>query len=78
MVLYVENASKNEAMANEYMEHLIKANNSDITTDEVKELMAKAKESASMGKTVNNGKGIDVGYVLSEDNYQYQVIRLYE
>lgn len=78
MVLYVEKASKNEAMANEYMEHLIKANNSDITTDEVKELMAKAKESASMGKTVNNGKGIDVGYVLSEDNYQYQVIRLYE
>ena len=78
MVLYVENATKNEAMANEYMEHLIKANNSDITTDEVKELMAKAKKSASMGKTVNNGKGIDVGYVLSEDNYQYQVIRLYE
>lgn len=29
-------------------------------------------------KTVNNGKGIDIGYVDNDDNYQYQVIRLYE
>lgn len=36
------------------------------------------RNSASVGTTVNNGKGIDVGYVDNEDNYQYQVIRLYE
>ena len=78
MVLYIEKDSEYESTTSEYMEHLIKANNADITTDEVGELMTKAKESASIGKTVNNGKGIDIGYVENEDNYQYQVIRLYK
>ncbi len=78
MVLYVEKNSEYESNVNEYMEYLIKANNSDITTEEVNELMTEAKNSASNGTTVNNGKGIDVGYIDNEDNYQYQVIRLYE
>ena len=78
MVLYVEKNSEYESNVNEYMEYLIKANNPDITTDEVDSLITEAKNSASSGKTVNNGKGIDVGYVDNEDNYQYQVIRLYE
>ena len=65
-------------MKQEYMKYLIQANNSEITTDEVNELMAKAKETAANGTTVNNGKGIDIGYIDNEDNYQYQVIRLYE
>lgn len=78
MVLYVEKESENESMVNEYMKYLIQANNSEITTDEVNELMAKAKETAANGTTVNNGKGIDIGYIDNEDNYQYQVIRLYE
>ena len=58
--------------------YLIQANNSDITDSEVNELMELARDSVDEGKTVNNGKGIDVGYVDSADNYQYQVIRLYE
>ena len=78
MVLYVEKNSEYESNVNEYMEYLIKANNSDITTEEVNELMTEAKNSASAGTTVNNGKGIDIGYIDNEDNYQYQVIRLYE
>lgn len=78
MVLYVEKNSENESSVNEYMEYLIQANNPDITTEEVSELVTEAKNSASTGKTVNNGKGIDVGYVENDDNYQYQVIRLYE
>ena len=78
MVLYVEKNSEYESNVNEYMEYLIKANNSDITLEEVNELMTEAKNSASNGTTVNNGKGIDVGYIDNEDNYQYQVIRLYE
>ena len=78
MVLYVEKNSEYESNANEYMEYLIKANNPDITTEEVNSLITEAKNSASSGKTVNNGKGIDIGYIDNDDNYQYQVIRLYE
>ena len=77
MVLYVEKNSEYEANANEYLHYLIKANNPDITAEEINELLTEAKNSASSGKTVNNGKGIDIGYVDNEDNYQYQVIRLY-
>ena len=77
MVLYVEKNSEDEANANEQLHYLIKANNPDITTEEINELLTEAKNSASSGKTVNNGKGIDIGYVDNEDNYQYQVIRLY-
>lgn len=40
--------------------------------------MIEAKNSAASGKTVNDGKKIDLGYVGNDDNYQYQVIRLYE
>lgn len=78
MVLYVEKNSEYESNVNEYMEYLIKANNPEITTEEVNELMTEARNSVSVGTTVNNGKGIDVGYVDNDDNYQYQVIRLYE
>ena len=78
MVLYVEKNSEYESNTNEYLEYLIKANNSDITSEEVNSLIKKAKKEASSSKTVNNGKGIDIGYIENEDNYQYQVIRLYE
>lgn len=41
--------------------------------------MTEAENSAASGKTVNDGKKkIDLGYVGNDDNYQYQVIRLYE
>lgn len=60
------------------MKYLIKANNPAIATEEVNDLMTEAKDSASSGKTVNNGKGIDIGYVEDGETYQYQVIRLYK
>lgn len=63
---------------NEYLEHLIIANNPDITSTEASELVSGAIDSASAGTTINNGKGIDIGYVEDGETYQYQVIRLYE
>ena len=78
MVLYVEKNSEYESNVNEYMEYLIKANNIEITTEEANSLITEAKDVATTATTVNNGKGIDVGYIDNEDNYQYQVIRLYE
>ena len=78
MVLYVEKDSENAAIVNEYMNYLVMANNPDITITEVEDLMVGARNTALAGTTVNNGKGIDVGYIDNEHNYQYQVIRLYK
>lgn len=78
MVLYVEKNSEYESSVNEYLEHLIQANNKDITSTEVSELVSNAIDSTDEGTTANNGKGISIGYIDNEDNYQYQVIRLYE
>ena len=78
MVLYVDKDSENAAIVNEYMNYLVMANNPDITITEVEDLMIGARNTALAGTTVNNGKGIDVGYIDNEDNYQYQVIRLYK
>ncbi len=62
----------------EYVRHLIKANNNNITDAEIETLLEEAREKSSDGITANNGKGISIGYIENEDNYQYQVIRLYE
>lgn len=78
MVLYVEKGNENEAMVPDYLKALIQANNDTITDDEVEKLLTEAKEKSSTGETSNNGKGISIGYIENDDNYQYQVIRLYE
>ena len=78
MVLYVEKGNENEAMVPDYLKALIQANNDTITDDEVEKLLTEAKKKSSTGETSNNGKGISIGYIENDDNYQYQVIRLYE
>lgn len=78
MVLYVEKNSENESSVDEYIEHLIIANNPDITSAEASELISDAIDVTDDGTTANNGKGISVGYIENEEMYQYQVIRLYE
>lgn len=70
--------SKNEQMALDYIQYLIKANNADITDDEISTLMSKAKEQAPDGKTAYNGKGITVGVLVTEDVIEYQIVRIYE
>lgn len=78
MGIYYYKEKANEQMALEYVKHLIKANNNTVTDEEAEKLIKEAKELAPSGKTANNGKGISVGVVEKEDNYQYQVIRLYK
>ena len=75
MVIYVEKGSEFASDATKYLEYLIKANNPEITTDEINELVDQAKKTAN-DTTANNGKGIDIGYVEDEETIQYQVIRL--
>lgn len=78
MLLYVEKSSKYESDATQYIKHLIKANNSEITDSEIDALLEEARTKSNSGKAANNGKGISIGYTEKEEAYQYQVLRLYK
>lgn len=78
MVIYVDKGKKYESDAITYVKYLIKANNSNITANEINKLLEEAKQKSIDKKTSNNGKGISIGYIEKDDNYQYQVIRLYK
>lgn len=78
MFIYV---SKNTEYENEvitYTKHLIKANNENITDNEIELLLKEAKEKSASKTTANNGKGISIGYLEDKNMYQYQVHRLYK
>lgn len=75
--LYLKKDEYNEDTALKYVRNLIKANNYDLTEEEITSLISEAKEKSSEGKTSNNGKGVSIGYLDKEDYYEYQVIRLY-
>lgn len=57
---------------------MIKANNSEITDNEIETLLEDVKTKTNSGETTNNEKGISIGYTESDDTYQYQVLRLYK
>lgn len=69
--------SKNEEMALNYIKNLIKSNNQSFTDSEITELMTKAKEQSIDKKTANNGKGITVGVLTTDEIIEYQIVRLY-
>ena len=77
-LLYVDKTSKYESDAISYIKHLIKANNSNITDNEIDSLLQEAKVKSTSGKTANNGKGISIGYIEKNDSYQFQVLRSYK
>ena len=77
-LLYVDKTSKYESDAISYIKHLIKANNSNITYNEIDSLLQEAKVKSTSGETANNGKGISIGYIEKNDSYQFQVLRSYK
>lgn len=77
-LLYVDKTSKYESDAISYIKHLIKANNSNITDNEIDSLLQEAKVKTTSGETANNGKGISIGYIEKNDSYQFQVLRSYK
>lgn len=77
-LLYVDKTSKYESDAISYIKHLIKANNSNITDNEIDSLLQEAKVKSTSGETANNGKGIFIGYIEKNDSYQFQVLRSYK
>ncbi len=76
--LYFHKDKYNENEAHKYVKCLIKSNNYDLTDEEIDNLIKESKELSSKKKTSNNGKGISVGFLEYEDNYIYQVIRLFK
>lgn len=76
--IYIEKDNYNEEIAVKYAKNLIKANNYDLTDEEIENLIKEAKELSPKKETSNNGKGISVGFLEYADHYIYQVIRLYK
>lgn len=75
IAIYYPKKTKNEALALEYVKHLIKANNNNLTNAEIKELITEAKKLSKDKKTANNRKGIFVGILETETHFEYQVTR---
>jgi len=76
--IYFNKDSYNEEAALKYVKSLIKANNYELTEEEINKLIKEAKELSSKKQTSNNGKGISVGFLEYDEQYIYQVIRLYK
>lgn len=76
MLLYVGDSYKDEDKVLEYAKYLIKANNNELTDDEIKTLLDDAKELSESGQVAKNGKGITVGYVYVDGHYEIQVARI--
>ena len=76
--IYTTKDSQPEEASIEYIKFLIKANNENVTDEEIDNLLEEAKELSSSKTNAVCGKGITVGYAENKDNYQYQVVRLYE
>lgn len=77
MTIYVQKDNKYEEDVIEYVKHLLSANNTEFTSDEISTLIDDAKQKENKEKA-NNGKGISLGYNDNTDNYQYLVKRLYK
>ena len=56
----------------------IKANNEEITEEEINELIKEALELSNINKVANNGKGITLGIYENNEYYEYQITRLYK
>lgn len=76
--LYFKKDNYNEVESLKYVKFLIKANNEEITDSEIENLIKEAKEKSSFGLSSNNGKGISISFVETDDHYEYQVVRLYK
>ena len=76
--IHFETDFEDEETIKEYLKYLIKANNQELTDDEIKTLIDDAKTLSKDKKSANNGKGISVDFVKTEEVSEYHVKRLYE
>lgn len=76
--IYMSKDVYDEQTAIKYAKLLIKANNEELTEDEIDTLIKDAKTVSKDNKMSNNGKGISVAIVESDSHFEYQVKRLYK
>lgn len=76
--IYIDREKYNEEIAIKYAKLLIKANNEELTEDEIDTLIKDAKAFSKDEEFANNGKGISVAILESDSHYEYQVKRLYK
>ena len=76
--IYMNKEKYNEETAIKYAKLLIKANNEELTEDEIDTLIKDAKALSKDEEFANNGKGISVAILESNSHYEYQVKRLYK
>ncbi len=76
--LYVDKETANMENATTYLEFLLMANNDSLTKEEITSLVTDAKEVSKESSTANNGKGLSLGYLETDDHIEYQIIRLYK
>lgn len=76
--IYMNKEKYNEETAIKYAKLLIKANNEELTEDEIDTLIKDAKAFSKDEEFANNGKGISVAILESDSHYEYQVKRLYK
>lgn len=76
--IYMSKDVYDEQIAIKYAKLLIKANNEELTEDEIDTLIKDAKTVSKDNKMSNNGKGISVAIVESDSHFEYQVKRLYK
>lgn len=76
--IYMNKDVYDEQTAIKYAKLLIKANNEELTEDEIDTLIKDAKTVSKDNKMSNNGKGISVAIVESDSHFEYQVKRLYK
>jgi len=77
MAIYYKD-NENAEMAKKYAKYLIKANNNDLTDEEINYLIEEAEKLSDKKEMANNGKGVSVGLNKTDDHYEYQVKRLYK
>lgn len=78
MAIRHDKDSKNADLAMDYVKTLIKANNQDLSDDEISKLISDAQAKADDGNTAYNGSGITVGVLNTDDKVEYQVARIYK
>lgn len=80
MGIFYDKGSENEKMAMDYLFHLIKANNNNLSDSDVNKIIDKAKELGKDNINAEEGtgyytNGLLVTYWDNEDNYHYSVSR---
>ena len=78
MAIHFPKNSEHEDIALELAKNLVKINNSELTDEEIEQLIVQAQEVSKDKRVANNGKGITVALAENETNYEYQVVRIYE